>query len=54
MVVKFSSPNEIAPPESVILPFAKVRFPIAEPVAAVKAPFVCITPAVDIVVPVEP
>ena len=29
---KFSSPNVIAPPESVIEPSAKVKFPIAAPV----------------------
>ena len=34
VVVKFSLPNEIAPDESVILPFANVKFPIVEPVAA--------------------
>ena len=33
-IVIFSSPNEMAPDESVILPFAKVKLPIVEPDAA--------------------
>ena len=33
-MLKFSSPNEIDPDESVILPFASVKFPIVDPVAA--------------------
>ena len=34
VVLKFSSPNVIAPDESVILPFANVKFPMVDPVAA--------------------
>ena len=42
VVDKFSSPNEIEPLESGILPFASVKVPIAEPVAAVKVPIIWI------------
>ena len=31
----FSSPNDIEPPESVILPFARVKFPAVVPVGSV-------------------
>ena len=37
VVVKVSFPKSIAPPESVILPLAKVRLPIVVPVASVEA-----------------
>ena len=49
VVRRFSSPKEIAPDESVILPFASVKFPILEPVAAVKVPLLVIAP--DEIVP---
>ena len=51
VVDKFSSPNEIAPEVSVILPSANVRFPILDPVAAciieenIPEPFVSIFPS---------
>ena len=51
VVPMFSSPNEIVPLVSVILPFPMVMFPM-EPVAAVSvpvktpAPFTCKLPAV--------
>ena len=35
LVDTFSSPKDIDPPESVIDPFARVRFPTVEPVASV-------------------
>lgn len=38
VVIRFSSPNDIEPDESVILPSANVKLPIFEPVAAVKTP----------------
>ena len=38
VVLRFSLPNEIAPLESVMDPFASVRVPTAEPVAAVSTP----------------
>ena len=38
VVVKFSLPKSIVPLESVILPLAKVRLPMVEPVAAVIVP----------------
>ena len=38
VVLKFSSPKLIAPLESVMLPFAKVKLPTAEPVASVATP----------------
>jgi len=38
VVVSVSFPKSSAPPESVILPLASVRFPIVEPVAAVIVP----------------
>ena len=40
VVLKFSLSNEMAPDESVILPFANVKFPIVEPVAALKVPII--------------
>ena len=36
-VVKFSLSKSIAPPESVMEPFAKVRFPMVDPVGKVAA-----------------
>ena len=38
VVDKFSSPKEIAPPLSVMLPSANVKVPIVEPVANVATP----------------
>ena len=42
VVVKFSFPKDIAPDESVILPFSSVKVPICEPEAAVKTPQVTV------------
>ena len=43
---KFSFPKSIDPLESVILPLAKVKFPIVEPVASVATPVLKV-PVVD-------
>ena len=51
VVDKFSFPNEIAPLLSVMLPFANVKLPIAEPVAAVNTP---VTPRVPPTVALVP
>ena len=51
VVVKFSSPKEISPLLSVILPLASVRFPKEEPVAPVTVPVAVIAPVVDNVLP---
>ena len=48
-MLKFSLSNEIEPDESIILPFANVKFPILEPVAAVIIPLDVIAP--DEIVP---
>jgi hypothetical protein len=40
LVVKFSSPNEMVPLESVMEPSAKVKLPKVEPVSALRVPVV--------------
>ena len=49
VVLKFSLSNVIAPDESVILPFANVKFPMLDPVAAIMVPLEVIAP--DEIVP---
>ena len=46
LVDKFSSPKDIDPPESVILPLANVRLPTVDPVASEAAPALNV-PVVD-------
>ena len=50
MVVSSSSSKSITPPESVIDPFASVRLPMTEPVAAVSVPAVLMFPLAAVIV----
>ena len=52
-MVKFSFPKLIAPEESVIDPFARVRFPIVDPVAAVIVPVVVKFSLPKLIAPLE-
>ena len=54
VVVKFSSPNEIAPPLSVIEPSTNVKVPILDPDAAVMVPLLIVkVPLVIVKLPPE-